>query len=92
MGFWEGAHWRPRAALWNGDWTIRPHGQAWLDLVTKEWWTNLDGVTDARGRFTARGFCGDYEVTVEHGGKTVSRRVALPQAGTNAVLAVSAKE
>jgi hypothetical protein len=80
-GFWEGAHWRPRAALWNRDWSLRPHGQVWVDLVTKEWWTNTGGRTDARGGFATRGFCGDYEVTVEFEGKTASRRLTLTNQG-----------
>ena len=38
-GFWEGGHWIPRAALWDKDWNLRPHGKVWVDLVTKTWWT-----------------------------------------------------
>jgi len=80
-GFWEGAHWRPRAALWNKDWSIRPHGQVWLDLVTKEWWTNADGQTEQRGQFVTRGFCGDYEITVQSGGLTVKKQTKLSSQG-----------
>ena len=33
-GFWEKRHWRPQAALIASDWSdLRPHGQAWMDLV-----------------------------------------------------------
>ena len=81
-GFWEGAHWRPRAALWNQDWTLRPHGQVWLDLVTKAWWTNAEGVTAADGKFSTRGFCGDYEIAIQSGKAAVTRRVTLPPTGT----------
>ena len=83
-GFWEGAHWRPRAALWNKDWTLRPNGQAWLDLVTKEWWTNTNGMTAADGRFLTRGFCGDYEITVQSGQQKSTRKISLTRAGTRA--------
>src|SRR5690606_3032608 len=54
-GFWEGRHWRPQAALWNKDWTLRPHGQAWLDLVRRDWHTDARQVTDEAGRVTVRG-------------------------------------
>ena len=81
-GFWEGAHWRPRAALWNKDWTIRPHGQVWLDLVTRDWWTNSDGTTDERGEFTTRGFCGDYELTIQAAGQSVTRQIHLSNQGS----------
>lgn len=80
-GFWEGQHWRPQRALWARDWTIRPVGQAWLDLVRKEWWTNADGTTDAQGRYTTRGFLGDYEITVTSGDRTKSAKVSLDRDG-----------
>ena len=82
-GFWEGAHWRPRAALWNQDWTLRPNGRAWLDLVTKKWWTNVEGKTDSTGKFSARGFCGDYEIIVSSGDKSETLIVKLSRVGLN---------
>ena len=36
-GFWEDAHWRPDAALFDSNWSIRPNGQASWDLVVREW-------------------------------------------------------
>jgi GH35 family endo-1,4-beta-xylanase len=76
-GFWESDHWRPAAALWRKDWTLTPHGQAWVDLVTKTWWTNADGRTAADGTYATRGFYGDYDVTVTRDGrsKTVSLKL-----------------
>ncbi|GAB5559223.1 MAG: hypothetical protein SynsKO_08700 [Synoicihabitans sp.] len=61
-GFWEEAHWRPESALYNSDWSIRPIGQAYRDLVLGEWMTNDVGITDAQGSVTGRGFAGDYVV------------------------------
>ena len=63
-GFWEDAHWRPDAALFNSDWSIKPNGQAYLDLVFGEWWTDEDLQTDVAGQGTVRGFKGDYSVEV----------------------------
>ena len=68
-GFWAGRHWKPEAALFDRGWTLRPHGQAWRDLVLKEWWTRASGATDARGRFETRGFLGAYEIAVSADGK-----------------------
>lgn len=65
-GFWEGAHWHPRAALWNRDWTIRPNGQAYIDLMT-EWRTRGETTTDSGGRLRFRGFFGDYELRTADG-------------------------
>jgi hypothetical protein len=63
-GFWEGRHWLPNAALFRRDWTIKPNGQAYQDLVFKQWWTNADGKSDNRGAYRTRGFLGDYDISV----------------------------
>ena len=62
-GFWEGRHWRPRAAMVRKDWTLKPNGQAWMDLVEKQWWTDERGKTGPDGEYKIRGFLGDYEIT-----------------------------
>lgn len=80
-GFWEGAHWYPHAAYFNKDWTLRPNGQVFTDLVHKAWWTNAAGASDARGTYQTRGFLGDYEITVTHGGKTKTVKTALARPG-----------
>ncbi len=76
-GFWAPAHWFPVAAMWNPDWTMRPNGEVYAELVTKTWWTNADGRTNADGAFETRGFLGDYEVTVARGDKSKTTRVKL---------------
>ena len=61
-GFWEGRHWRPDAALWRRDWSLKPNGRVWLDLTTREWWTDVSIRTDAEGNARFRGFPGEYEI------------------------------
>lgn len=80
-GFWEGQHWRPFKALWRKDWTIKPNGQAWLDLVHKQWWTNATGQTNSKGKLNVRGFQGDYNISVSHNGKTLTVPTRLPKEG-----------
>lgn len=63
-GFWEGRHWFPDAGLYRRDWSLRPQGQVWLDLVKKRWWTNAVQASDSRGESRVSGFFGDYEVVV----------------------------
>jgi hypothetical protein len=63
-GFWEGRHWRPDAALWRKDWSLKPNGRVWTELTRKTWWTDEQGKTDRRGRWSTRGFLGDYEIEV----------------------------
>lgn len=80
-GFWEGAHWRPRGAMFRRDWSLKPNGGAYEDLVFKQWWTNADGKTATSGTFTTRGFLGDYEIEVTAGGKSKTIRASLPKEG-----------
>ncbi len=82
-GFWENAHWKPAAALWRKDWTLKPAGEVFVDLVKKQWWTSETARTNDSGSCQMRGFHGDYKVSVEHDGKTVSRQLELGANGAN---------
>ena len=80
-GFWEGRHWRPDAALFRKDWSLKPNGKAWFDLTTRDWWTRASGITGADGSFPMRGFFGDYDIKVTPGGRVHSSmaRLAAPK-------------
>jgi GH35 family endo-1,4-beta-xylanase len=80
-GFWENAHWKPNAALWRRDWSLKPAGKVYVDLVKNQWWTNESVRTDVRGVGSVRGFLGDYEITVTGGGKAVTKAVKLEPQG-----------
>jgi GH35 family endo-1,4-beta-xylanase len=67
-GFWEPRHWRPEGALFRRDWSIKPNGQAYLDLVFDEWWTDEELATGPDGTCTVRAFLGSYEVEAAGGG------------------------
>ncbi|TYP73158.1 GH35 family endo-1,4-beta-xylanase [Paenibacillus methanolicus] len=86
-GFWDGAHWQNNAPLFRGDWSLKPSGEAWRSLIYDTWWTETAGQTDASGVYAARGFYGEYDITVTHNGvsqtvpasflKEGSRRVSV---------------
>jgi endo-1,4-beta-xylanase len=80
-GFWEGAHWIPSGAMMRRDWSLKPNGAVYQDLVFKKWWTNADGKTGAKGTFTTRAFLGDYEIEVKAGGKTRTVKATLGKDG-----------
>jgi GH35 family endo-1,4-beta-xylanase len=80
-GFWENAHWRPSAAMYRSDWSIKPNGEAYLDLVFDEWWTNENLISDAEGLAELRGFKGDYEITITLNGETVVLPATLTDGG-----------
>lgn len=76
-GFWEGSHWIPASAIIAKDWTYRPHGKMFLELM-KGWKTDVTLRTDAAGRCEFRGFLGEYEIKVVAGGKTLRKKYRLP--------------
>jgi endo-1,4-beta-xylanase len=81
-GFWEGQHWLPDAAMYRKDWSIKPNGQVFKDLVFKTWWTNATGTSDATGNFETRGFYGDYKITATLGSRTVTKTFKLEPSST----------
>lgn len=85
-GFWEKRHWIPNAALYRSDWTLRPAGQVWLDLVQKEWRTDAEGITDASGQWKVRGFHGEYEITVAAGEQISTTMTNLPPGGATVTI------
>jgi endo-1,4-beta-xylanase len=76
-GFWEGQHWIPNAALYRQDWSLKPNGQVFKELLFKRWWTNASGRSNAAGQYATRGFLGDYKITVKLGSKTVTQNIKL---------------
>ncbi|GHJ41350.1 endo-1,4-beta-xylanase [Streptomyces sp. TS71-3] len=77
-GIWEKNIWNPQVALFRADWSAKPNGQAWEDLVRNQWWTDASATTDADGSSTTRGFLGDYTVTVTANGATEKVHVSMP--------------
>ena len=71
-GFWEGAHWQPKSALWKKDWTPTPQAIAYRDLVFKKWWTQITEKADSKGKIKARVFYGDYLITSNGKTKKIS--------------------
>ena len=56
-GFWEGAHFQPESALYRQDFSAKPNGQAYEDLVFGNWWTDVSGTT-RDGQFQTSAFLG----------------------------------
>lgn len=63
-GFYEGMHWRPDAAMYRIDWSLKPNGAVYRDLIFNKWWTNESGSTDSTGIIEKRGYKGEYKITV----------------------------
>ena len=63
-GFWSGFHWLHNAPIFNEDWTLKESGRQYIDLVYNKWWTRENGYTDADGKYSIRGYYGDYDISV----------------------------
>lgn len=85
-GFWDGKHWRKNAPIFHKDWTLKESGKAYIDLVFNKWATRGRAVTNAKGNTQFTGFYGDYEVTVESGGKSKKFTVPFNKTGEKTTL------
>jgi GH35 family endo-1,4-beta-xylanase len=65
-GFWEGAS-APNAGMFRNDWSIKPSGQEYLDLVFNQWWTDEDVSSDPLGEAIVRAFKGEHDVSASFG-------------------------
>lgn len=80
-GFWDGRHWKKNAPIYRKDWSLKPSGEVWIDLVFKKWWTRAEGTTNRRGEFEVRGFLGDYEIAAERRGRSGRAGFTLTKEG-----------
>lgn len=80
-GFWDGDHWLGDAPFLRKDWSLKPSGNVWKDLVCNQWWTRATLTSGTDGTCGTRGFLGDYVVSVAGAGKTGKVSVTLPTGG-----------
>lgn len=76
-GFWAGDHWRPRAALWNKDWSPKLSGIVYRNLVFGEWQTNCDVKADKEGNCIIPAFFGLYSIKSGGVEKTVELKKSM---------------
>ena len=76
-GFWDPRHWKKNAVMYREDWSEKPAGKAYRDLVEREWRTHVAGATNAEGTYELRGFLGEYDVSVTVGGRSVTAKAQL---------------
>ncbi len=87
-GFWDLAHWLGDAPLFRQDWSLKPAGEAFIDLVFNQWWTNEMGLADESGNFFADGYLGDYEIIASYNGVVKTQKVTLNQALSTGAMTV----
>ncbi len=85
-GFWEAAHWRPIAAMYTTDWREKPNAVTWKEMTQNIWWNDFDGATDTAGRFSGRGFYGDYTISIQIEGTPQEFEFSLLDKGSSQVV------
>jgi GH35 family endo-1,4-beta-xylanase len=86
--FWDGKSFNPGAGLlYDQNWSLKLSGQTYLDLVYRDWWTQVSGQS-AAGQFSTRGFLGDYQISVTANGKTYTQAATLDADGTTLTIQV----
>ena len=67
--------------MYRSDWSLKPNGEAYNDIVFGEWWTEEMLTSDMLGEVMMRAFKGQHLVNVEFGGVSESRNVSLADDG-----------
>ncbi|MFW6290537.1 MAG: T9SS type A sorting domain-containing protein, partial [Mariniphaga sp.] len=78
-GFWAGRHWKPEAAYYSLDWSIRPQGEMYKKLVFEDWWTPDQTLNPDASGSAGFGSCflGTYEVEVSYNGTSFVKEVPV---------------
>ena len=80
-GFWAPVCEVKGWALFGKDWSMRPVGRIYAELVKRVWSTNEEALTDAAGKVKIRGFIGVYRISVAVGSRTKTVTAVLPENG-----------
>jgi GH35 family endo-1,4-beta-xylanase len=87
-GFWDGAHWMNNAPLYRRDWSLKPAGAAFRELVLKRWRTEEAATTGLDGAVVTRAFLGDYAIEVRAGAAQKLARARLAAPGATVTVAL----
>jgi endo-1,4-beta-xylanase len=87
-GFWDEAHWKRNAPLYRQDWSLKPAGQAYRELLLRDFRTEPSGKTDASGSFRTRALFGSYEIAVTRAGQSKTQLVNLTPGVSSVVVSL----
>lgn len=80
--FWDVDTWQnPGSNLFDANWNRTPAGDAYVETVFGDWWTNESTESDVEGNAQMRGFKGDYVLTYVCGGETIRDTFTLSEGG-----------
>ena len=73
------------AGLVRADMTPKPAYNELERLIKDQWWTKSEATAGAEGQAQFRGFLGDYEISAQVAGKTLSGTFRLDKTATEAI-------
>ncbi len=76
-GFWQGANWEPRSAIFRQNFEPTAAALVYQDLLFRQWWSDETGSTDPQGEWSTRAFFGDYDITVTSNERSMTQSVQL---------------
>jgi hypothetical protein len=76
---------RAPAGLVRADMTPKPAYNELERLIKDQWWTKSEATAGAEGQAQFRGFLGDYEISAQVAGKTLSGTFRLDKTATEAI-------
>src|ERR1043166_2053012 len=80
----HGAWQRAPAGWLRSDMSPKPVYERVMGLIKGQWWTNVDGITNARGEFKTRAYFGKHRLTAElPNGKTITKEVHWQRGNEN---------
>jgi GH35 family endo-1,4-beta-xylanase len=89
-GFWAKRHWLgPDAALVDENWNLLPAGERILNLMHKEWSTDVAARTEATGKVRFRGYYGTY--AVEKDGQVMGEVLFTPTRSETGIVVRAAR-
>lgn len=92
-GFTDFYHWRRHAPLEDQNWVPKTEAvKYWMELTHDEWMPKLSAKTDENGEYNVRTHRGEYDVTINVGGKTAKTTLKVTKDGANTVTAVVTKD
>lgn len=83
--YMDARHWNFSAPFYDSEWNEKPAMAVWNKMVKSDFKTNTETVSDENGSADFRGFYGDYEITAEFGGKTVTFPFKHRSDGSNVI-------
>lgn len=75
--FWDDDDYLDNALFYDTDWQLKPTGQAYIDLVYRDWWTDENQQTNQLGVAEFRPFKGTHLVTMTCGDFSWEQEVEL---------------